>query len=60
MSDFDRDQGARGAAVRLSIEEIDLLEAEIRLRYLEPAPELAANTGSDEPFAEDGEQTAAE
>ncbi len=50
----------RGAAVRLSIDAIDLLEAEIRLRYLEPAPELAANTGSDEPFAEDGEQTAAE
>jgi exoribonuclease-2 len=35
----------RGAAVRLSIEGIDLLEAEMRLRYLELAPELAANTG---------------
>jgi hypothetical protein len=35
-----------------------LLEAEIRLRYLEPAPELAANTGSDEAFADEGEETA--
>ncbi len=48
----------RGAAVRLSVEGIDLLEAEIRLRYLEPAPELAANTGSDEAFADEGEETA--
>jgi exoribonuclease-2 len=50
----------RGAAVRLSIEGIDLLEAEIRLRYLEPAAELAANPGSDEAFADEGEQTAGE
>ncbi len=43
-----------------SVDVIDLLEAEIRLRFLELAPELAANTGSDEPFAGDGEETAGE
>jgi exoribonuclease-2 len=50
----------RGAAVRLSVDGIDLLEAEIRLRYLDLAPELAANTGSDEAFADEGEETPGE
>jgi exoribonuclease-2 len=52
----------RGARVQLSIEGIDLLEAELRPRYLELAPplptelmpELAANTGPDTEF--DGEE----
>jgi hypothetical protein len=39
--------------VRLSIEGIDLLEAELRLRYLELAPELAPNSGPDAAFADD-------
>jgi exoribonuclease-2 len=43
----------RGAHVQLSIEGIDLLAAELRLRYLELAPELAANTGPDAPFVGD-------
>ncbi|NJD34334.1 MAG: RNB domain-containing ribonuclease [Betaproteobacteria bacterium] len=43
----------RGAHVRLGIEGIDLLEAELRLRYLEQAPELAANSGPDAAFADD-------
>ena len=43
----------RGAHVRLDIEGIDLLEAELRLRYLELAPELAANSGPDAAFADD-------
>jgi exoribonuclease-2 len=43
----------RGAHVRLSIEGIDLLEAELRLRYLELAPELAPNSGPDAAFADD-------
>ncbi|OHC63757.1 MAG: ribonuclease II [Rhodocyclales bacterium RIFCSPLOWO2_02_FULL_63_24] len=47
----------RGARVRLSVEAIDLLEAEGRFRYLELAPELASNQGSDAAFggAEDEE-----
>jgi exoribonuclease-2 len=44
----------RGARVQLSIDGIDLLEAELRPRYLELAPELAANTGPDAAF--DGEE----
>ena len=49
----------RGAHVQLSIEGIDLLEAELRTRYLELAPELASNTGSDTAFAGDeGEEVA--
>ncbi|MCX7157309.1 MAG: RNB domain-containing ribonuclease [Rhodocyclales bacterium] len=44
----------RGARVLLSIDGIDLLEAELRPRYLELAPELAANTGPDAAF--DGEE----
>ncbi|MDP2826764.1 MAG: RNB domain-containing ribonuclease [Sulfuritalea sp.] len=43
----------RGAHVRLGIEGIDLLEAELRLRYLEPAPELASNSSPDAAFADD-------
>jgi exoribonuclease-2 len=43
----------RGAHVRLSIEGIDLLEAELRLRDLELAPELAPNSGPDAAFADD-------
>jgi hypothetical protein len=43
----------RGAHVRLAIEGIDLLEAELRARYVEQAPELAANTGPDAAFADD-------
>jgi exoribonuclease-2 len=49
----------RGARVSLDIEGIDLLEAELRPRYRELAPELAANTGSDAAFAGDeGEEPA--
>ncbi|MFA4970320.1 MAG: RNB domain-containing ribonuclease, partial [Sulfuritalea sp.] len=49
----------RGARVQLSIDGIDLLEAELRPRYLELAPELAANTGPDEAFdGEEGENPA--
>jgi exoribonuclease-2 len=49
----------RGARVWLDIEGIDLLEAELRPRYRELAPELAANTGSDAAFAGDeGEEPA--
>jgi exoribonuclease-2 len=49
----------RGTRVRLDIEGIDLLEAELRPRYRELAPELAANTGSDAAFAGDeGEEPA--
>ena len=44
----------RGTHVRLAIEGIDLLEAELRSRYVEQAPELAANTGPDAAFADDG------
>lgn len=43
----------RGAHVRLGIEGIDLLEAELRLRYVELAPELAPNSGPDAAFAND-------
>ena len=43
----------RGAHVRLSVEGIDLLEAELRLRYLEPAPELAPNSSPDAAIADD-------
>jgi exoribonuclease-2 len=43
----------RGTRVRLDIEGIDLLEAELRPRYRELAPELAANTASDAAFAGD-------
>ena len=43
----------RGAHVRLGIEGIDLLEAELRLRYLELAPELTSNSSPDAAFADD-------
>ncbi|MFH1873499.1 MAG: RNB domain-containing ribonuclease [Pseudomonadota bacterium] len=43
----------RGAHVRLSVEGIDLLEAELRLRYLELAPELASNSSPDAAIADD-------
>ena len=43
----------RGAHVRLAIEGIDLLEAELRLRYLEQVAELAANSSPDAAFADD-------
>ncbi|MDP3513212.1 MAG: RNB domain-containing ribonuclease [Sulfuritalea sp.] len=43
----------RGAHVLLSVEGIDLLEAELRLRYLEPAPELASNSSPDAAIADD-------
>ena len=43
----------RGAHVRLAIEGIDLLEAELRLRYVEQAPELASNSSPDAAFADD-------
>ena len=43
----------RGAHVRLSVEGIDLLEAELRLRYLEPAPELASNSSPDAAIGDD-------
>ncbi|MDP2809783.1 MAG: RNB domain-containing ribonuclease [Rhodocyclaceae bacterium] len=53
----------RGARVQLGIDGIDLLEAELRPRYLELAPEslseLASNQGSDAAFAGDeGEEVA--
>ncbi len=51
---------ARGARVRLSVEDIDLLASEIRLRYLELAPELASNTGSDAALVGDEDEEAAE
>ena len=50
----------RGARVRLDIEGIDLLEAELRPRYLELAPELASNPASDAAFAGDGDEDPAE
>ncbi|MCX7148378.1 MAG: hypothetical protein NTY05_03045, partial [Rhodocyclales bacterium] len=54
----------RGAGVRLSIEGIDLLEAEVKPRYLERAPELmselASNNGSDAAIAGDEGEEAAE
>jgi exoribonuclease-2 len=43
----------RGTLVRLVIDGIDLLEVEPRLRFLEQAPELAANCGPDAAFADD-------
>jgi hypothetical protein len=57
----------RGARVKLSLDGIDLLEAEVRPRYLELAPlpasalasEMAANSGSDAALLDDeGEQAA--
>ncbi len=50
----------RGAKVCLDIEGIDLLEAELRPRFRELAPELAANTGSDAAFAGDEGEDPAE
>jgi exoribonuclease-2 len=54
----------RGARVRLSIEGIDLLEAELRARYLELAAELAtelaSNPGSATAFAGDEEDEGGE
>jgi len=54
----------RGAGVRLGIEGIDLLEAELKLRYLERAPEsmseLASNNGSDAAITGDEGEEAAE
>ena len=49
----------RGTHVRLAIEGIDLLDAELRLRYLEQAPELAANSSPDAAFADDEGEDAA-
>jgi exoribonuclease-2 len=49
----------RGAHVRLAIEGIDLLEAELRLRYLEQVPELAANSAPDAAFADDEDEAVA-
>ena len=49
----------RGARVQLSVDGIDLLEAELRLRYLELVAELAPNMGSDAALADDeGEEVA--
>ena len=45
----------RGTRVRLDLDGIDLLEAELRPRFLELAPELASNTGSDAALADDGD-----
>jgi len=50
----------RGTRVQLGIEGIDLLEAELRPRFLELAPELASNKGSDAAFAADGDEDVAE
>jgi exoribonuclease-2 len=50
----------RGARVQLGIEGIDLLEAELRPRYLELAAELASNNGSDAAFAGDEDEEVAE
>ena len=50
----------RGTRVQLSIEGIDLLEAELRARYLELAPELASNKGSDAAFVGDEDENVAE
>ncbi len=50
----------RGAHVRLSVEAIDLLEAELRLRYLELAPELSAELAPIGGSDEDGEEAAGE
>jgi exoribonuclease-2 len=50
----------RGTRVRLDIDGIDLLEAELRPRYLELAPELASNKGSDGAFADDEGEDPAE
>ena len=50
----------RGVRVQLGIEGIDLLEAELRPRYLELAPELASNNVSDAAFAGDEDEEAAE
>ncbi len=45
----------RGTRVHLGIVGIELLEAELRARFLELAPELASNTGSDAALADDGD-----
>jgi exoribonuclease-2 len=45
----------RGTRVQLGIESIDLLEADVKPRFQELAPELASNTGSDDAFADDGD-----
>jgi exoribonuclease-2 len=50
----------RGKRVRLAIEGIGLLEAEIRARFIEPAPELAANSGADAAFEGDEDENPAE
>jgi exoribonuclease-2 len=51
---------ARGARVQLGIDGIDLLEAELRLRYIDLVPELASNPGSDAAFAGDEDEGVAE
>jgi len=53
-------ESPRGTAVRLQVERMDLLEAEIGLRFVGLAAELAANPGSDAAFADEGEETAGE
>ncbi|MCM2290402.1 MAG: RNB domain-containing ribonuclease [Sulfuritalea sp.] len=50
----------RGKRVQLTIEGIDLLEAELRARYFELAPELAANPGPDAAFDGDEDENPAE
>jgi exoribonuclease-2 len=50
----------RGARVKLAVDGIDLLEAELRLRYLELAPELESNTGSASAFVGDESEEVAE
>lgn len=47
----------RGSAVRLAVDGIDLLEATVRLRYLEPAPEVTAELAPFEASDEPGSPT---
>ena len=53
-------ESPRGARVLLGIDGIDLLDAEIRGRFIELAPELAANTGPDAAFAAAEDENPAE
>jgi exoribonuclease-2 len=53
-------ESPRGARVLLAIDGIDLLDAELRGRFLELAPELAANTGPDAAFAGEEDENPAE
>ena len=49
-------ESPRGARVMLAVDGVDLLEAEVRLRYVGAAPELTANDGSDAAFGDDGDE----